>query len=270
MKRLFLVLFLVCLVAVFSFLTGGEINQEGGKFTQEAAEYKGYVTLWFDDGLLSTYEIAYPILEEKGWKGTLALVGDREIAQEKFIPDGDPIMSWEQAKELADAGWEISSHSMTHSQLNSITDQAILESEIVDSKNHLEDIGFIVESFTFPYGQNGKDPGQSLINKNYQYWRSSTSGLNPLPAWRHVTAEFLTTGTSQQDVREWIREAEESKSWLVICFHAIVDSPINEWQHTKKQFSMVIKEIEQSNLKVILPHEIFEKFGYAEDYLTQN
>ncbi len=262
MKRLFLILFvLCCLVALFC-ITGV------GRIAEEEVEYQGYVTLWFDDGLLSTYEIAYPILEEKGWKGTLAVVADRETAQEKFIPDGDPVMSWEQTKELANAGWEISSHSMTHPQLNSITDQAILESEIVDSKNRLEEIGFIVESFTFPYGQNGKDAGQSFISESYPYWRSSTPGINPLPAWRHITAEFLTTEINQQDVKKWIQEAEESQGWLVVCFHAIVDSPVNEWQHTKKQFSMVIEEIEQSNLKVVLPYEIYEKFGYAEDKLS--
>jgi peptidoglycan/xylan/chitin deacetylase (PgdA/CDA1 family) len=98
----------------------------------------GYVTFWFDDGLSSTYEVAYPLLSENGWKAVTALISDREIAQEKFIPDGDPIMTWNQARELAESGWEVSSHTRTHPRLNEVTNTESLQSEIILSKEDLE------------------------------------------------------------------------------------------------------------------------------------
>ncbi len=51
---------------------------------------QGYVTLWFDDEFISTYELVYPELEKRGWKGVLAVISDREKAQENSV------LSWNQ------------------------------------------------------------------------------------------------------------------------------------------------------------------------------
>lgn len=232
---------------------------------EEKESNNGFVTLWFDDALLSTYEIAYPLLEEKGWKAVVAVVADYEIAQEKFLPDGDPVMSWTQLEELSNVGWEISNHSMTHSHLNDITDEVILKLEIASSKKRLEDMGFEVNSFSFPYGENGGSKGQEMVEKNYLYWRSSVEHMNPIPASRHITCHFLTVDIEKEKIEEWITEAEETQKWLVIGLHAIVEQPSNPWQHTKEQFLVVLNEIEKSNLEVILPHEIYQRFDYAKN-----
>jgi LPXTG-site transpeptidase (sortase) family protein len=224
----------------------------------------GYVTFWFDDGLSSTYEVAYPLLSENGWKAVTALISDREIAQEKFIPDGDPIMTWNQARELAESGWEVSSHTRTHPRLNEVTNTESLQSEIILSKEDLENQGFQVHSFTFPYGQNGGEEGQEMISSNYLYWRSSLEEINPVPAWRHITSLVLTENVTKKDLEEWISRTEETGGWLVIMLHAIVDEPVNIWQHTPEQFMMVIDTVKESSLEVVLPHEMYSRFGYAE------
>lgn len=239
-------------------------EDESGIEKTEETESSGYVTFWFDDGLSSTYEIAYPLLSENGWKAVTALISNREIAQEKYIPDGDPIMTWDQAKELADSGWEVSSHTRTHPRLNEVTNTENLQNEIILSKEDLENRGFQVHSFTFPYGQNGGGEGQEMISSNYLYWRSSLEEINPVPAWRHITSLVLTEDVTKQDLEEWVSRTEKIGGWLVIMLHAIVDEPVNIWQHTPEQFKMVVDTVKESSLEVILPYEMYSRFGYAE------
>ncbi|MFW6143844.1 MAG: polysaccharide deacetylase family protein, partial [Patescibacteria group bacterium] len=230
----------------------------------QGAEDSGYVTFWFDDGLQSTYDIAYPELEESGWKAVVAVVADREIAMEKFAPDGDPVMSWEAVEELADAGWEISSHSMTHSHLNNDRSSGVLRTEIVQSRKVLEQRGFSVPSFTFPYGEQGRLAGQAFVDDTYFYWRSSSSDVNPVPAWRHLTANFVTEEVERSQLEQWLTTAEEEDGWVILGLHGILPDPSNYWQHNPRQFKMVLDVVEESSLQVVLPSEMFQRFGYAE------
>lgn len=240
-----------------------ELSEENDKDV-DRKQTKGYVTFWFDDGLLSTYEIAYPELSKRNWKGTVAIISDREIAQEKFVPDGDPVMSWDQVKELYNSGWEVSSHTQTHSRLNKTEDQNTLQKEIIGSKQDLEEMGFVVPSFTFPYGQNGLNKGQEMISNNYLYWRSSHQEINPVPAWRHITSIIISEEVERDDLEKWVKETEENNGWLVITLHNIVDNPANIWQHTKDQFNMLLDVVENSSLEVVLPNDMYQTFGYAE------
>jgi LPXTG-site transpeptidase (sortase) family protein len=221
---------------------------------------EGYVTFWFDDGLSSTYEIAYPLLTEKGWKAVTAVISNREVAQEKFDPDGDPVMTWDQVKELVDSGWEISSHTRTHPRLNEITEIEKLRDEIIGSKEDLEKMNFQVHSFTYPYGQNGRQSGQEMISDNYLYWRSSLKKINPVPAWRHLTSFAISEEVEKEDLEKWVEETKERNGWLVITLHGIVDNPVN----TRDQFNMVLNVVENSSLEVVLPYEMYKTFGYAE------
>ena len=73
-------------------------------------------TIWFDDGLLSTYTNAFPVMKERGLVGKVALVTSI-VGNDFYSIKWDtttPCMNLEQLKELIDAGWEIASHTVTH------------------------------------------------------------------------------------------------------------------------------------------------------------
>lgn len=224
----------------------------------------GYVTFWFDDGLRSTYETAFPELDKLGWDAVIAVVASKEAALIKFEPYGDTILTTDQLKTLVANGWEISSHSLTHAKLNSLTEPLDLNVEIAGSKEALISKGFEPFSFTAPYGELGGEAGQIMIKRNYFYWRSMSPGLNETPPDRHLKSYFINANITLDEVRGWIQEAETKDQWLIIGFHAILDPDkiTSKWQHTPEQFINVLSLVEDSSLEVVLPVEMFDRFGY--------
>lgn len=110
----------------------------------------------FDDGYLSIYERACPMLKERDMTATVYVVvdtlggineWDRRIGDQE-----EKMMSAGQARELAENGFEIGSHTLTHPHLTGLDDEQLAR-EIADSKHKLEDIiGREVVSFSYPYG----------------------------------------------------------------------------------------------------------------------
>ena len=111
------------------------------------------IALTFDDGLLNTYEVAFPILRELGIvaavfvvTGTFtAEVGSREVRPN----DLSPLMGIEKVRELAKSGWEIGSHSHTHRVFDTLDENEAYR-ELVTSKELLTE--FDPVSFAFPAG----------------------------------------------------------------------------------------------------------------------
>ena len=77
-----------------------------GIFSAQAA----MVTLTFDDGLAGVYNYALPVLKKHGVPGVSSIITSR------IGSDNNDFMTWEQVRELAANGWEIASHSMSHSR----------------------------------------------------------------------------------------------------------------------------------------------------------
>ena len=106
-----------------------------------------WVVITFDDGLLDFYTEASPILERFNFPTTVFLpVGlmGQEVANQS-------VMSWGNARELADKGIAFGSHSMSHPKLSEL-DWTAVEYEIRVSKEKIEDeLGREVTSFSYPY-----------------------------------------------------------------------------------------------------------------------
>ena len=100
------------------------------------------VVISFDDGDITIYTAAFPIMKEFGYVGVNYLVGNRL--------GSDGFLSVDQIKEMIAAGWEVGSHSMTHSDL---TQSGEVEWELTQSKANLEEkLGVKVDTFAYPFG----------------------------------------------------------------------------------------------------------------------
>jgi peptidoglycan/xylan/chitin deacetylase (PgdA/CDA1 family) len=114
----------------------------------------------FDDGYLNNYEHAAPLLREfelpacffltAGYVGT---AGDFWWDAEHGRHSG--LMSWAQARELADAGFEIGCHSWSHADLGR-EPLGSAARELGEARQRIQDeTGSAVEHFAYPYG--GRD-----------------------------------------------------------------------------------------------------------------
>lgn len=88
------------------------------------------VILAFDDGHLDHYTNAYPILKKHGAKAVFFIISGKPDQDSKFA-------NRDQVKELADAGFEIGSHSVSHLNLTSLGNTQLIE-ELSGSKAKLE------------------------------------------------------------------------------------------------------------------------------------
>ena len=101
------------------------------------------VVITFDDGNLDVYEHAYPIMEQ------LYLVGSVYIVANRLNTVG--FLQKEQLEEMIASGWEVGSHSMTHSDL--VRNHAQVRREILQSRLDLNDmLGIEVKIFAYPFG----------------------------------------------------------------------------------------------------------------------
>ncbi|OFX16325.1 MAG: hypothetical protein A2Z18_04505 [Armatimonadetes bacterium RBG_16_58_9] len=110
----------------------------------------------FDDGYRGVYEHACPALTDRNLTATIYVVagsiGGINDWDRRAGDQSEPMMTAGQIRELADHGFRIGSHTMTHPHLTELTDEQ-LRAELANSKHVLEDIiGTEVAAFSYPYG----------------------------------------------------------------------------------------------------------------------
>jgi peptidoglycan/xylan/chitin deacetylase (PgdA/CDA1 family) len=111
------------------------------------------VVLTFDDNWKSAIRIVKPLLEKHGYVAVAFLISSSVGATERRL-------TWDDCKALAQAGWEIGSHSLTHENLTFVPKgktadsiQAMVGEQIRGSKSQIEQkTGLQVTSFALPYG----------------------------------------------------------------------------------------------------------------------
>ncbi|MEV4435703.1 polysaccharide deacetylase family protein [Streptomyces sp. NPDC049555] len=114
------------------------------------------VLITFDDGYEGVHRYALPALAEHGFTATLfASTGWLRGAHEAGGAL-DLMLSWDQLRELAAAGFEIGGHSHTHPQLDQLGDER-LWFEVGHCRDLLaEELGHPPVSFAYPYGYSSR------------------------------------------------------------------------------------------------------------------
>lgn len=115
-----------------------------------------YVVITFDDGFGDNYEEAFRVMQPLGQTGTIFLVSEHIGGVDAWnrahgYPEA-PMLTWEQVREMHQAGWTFGAHTVTHPRLT-LCEEAEMQREILSSKRRIEaELGADVSVFCYPYG----------------------------------------------------------------------------------------------------------------------
>jgi peptidoglycan/xylan/chitin deacetylase (PgdA/CDA1 family) len=134
-------------------------------------EAPGQVVITFDDGCESDLLMAAPLLAERGFGATFYVVSEWVGTRAGFLGAA-------QLRSLADAGFEIGSHSATHAFLSELGDGE-LRAELQDSKRELEDmLGRPVLHVSCPGGRWSRRVANAARDAGYITMTTSRIGTN--------------------------------------------------------------------------------------------
>ncbi|OGG09780.1 hypothetical protein A2154_01630 [Candidatus Gottesmanbacteria bacterium RBG_16_43_7] len=208
----------------------------------------GFVTFWFDDAWESQMTQGLPILTEKKFPAALA-VPTRAVGTHNY-------MSWADIRYLNSIGWEITAHSRSHQcHVSEFTDEDII-GETYGSKIDLLKQGLFTDIYVTPCSSQ-TDQTLAFIKKFFLTLRTGVGGINPVPVENayQVYAFGLKNNTSLLEIRDWIRQTQKRKGWLILMFHQI-DNSQTEYAVTPDFLRSIVDEVAASGLTVALPTEV--------------
>jgi peptidoglycan/xylan/chitin deacetylase (PgdA/CDA1 family) len=139
--------------AGFRFVTVAEL---AGRLA-DGAPPPGLAAISFDDGMRDNYTTALPILKQLGIRATVYVVPGFIGGHSPWIAAGPAaeILREDEVRALADEGWEIGAHTMTHPDMSQLDYDRCL-SEVQDSRDALERLtGQKILTFSYPFGHYG-------------------------------------------------------------------------------------------------------------------
>lgn len=156
---------------------------------------KKLCAITFDDGYHSLFEEAIPVLKKYGFTATLYLTTGI-VGKENFsslqnvdlhsIPPSDRPLTWEEVREMKTKGWSIQSHSISHADHCSLTDQQLF-AEIVESKKKIEqELNVNVSHYAFPFGKYNNRSLDMLKKAGYHSAATVHPGLYSIKNKYHI------------------------------------------------------------------------------------
>ena len=115
------------------------------------------VALDFHDNRLNIFENAFPLLAERGFRGTAFVITDLADGKSVFGPTDFPAMGWAKLLQLSEAGWCIAPHTRKHLHLagpdRMPKDDAEIWEELTESRRIVaENTGIDAPYFPYPAG----------------------------------------------------------------------------------------------------------------------
>lgn len=140
------------------------------------------VAITFDDGYLDNYENAFPLLREFGYPATIFLVAGTMGKTNQWMENRGfaerPMMNWDAAVEIANAGIELGAHTITHPHLTELRIEEARE-EIRGSATLIaRHTGSNVNQFAYPYGEYNTSVRDVVEGAGYRLACSTRSGFN--------------------------------------------------------------------------------------------
>jgi peptidoglycan/xylan/chitin deacetylase (PgdA/CDA1 family) len=186
------------------------------------------VSLTFDDGHASQYS-TLSMLSSRGMVGTYYI-------NSAMVGSSSYYMPWSQIHDLANAGNEITGHTLHHTNLTTVS-ATTARTEVCQDRTNLLNQGFSpVASFAYPEAESNATAEQIVQDCGYSSGRGvgdiSCGGgcpyaetIPPPNPYRLRTPDGVTTGTTLANLQSYVTDAEtHGGGWVILTFHGICDN----------------------------------------------
>jgi peptidoglycan/xylan/chitin deacetylase (PgdA/CDA1 family) len=165
-------------------------------------------------------------------------------------------MTAAQIKALKASGNQISSHSVSHPDLTTLT-ATQLTNQLKNSQSTLiNKFGGPVADFASPYGAYNATT-ISAIQKYYRSHRSTDTGFNTKDNWNiyDLRVQNIYNTTSPAEVQGWVNEAATQHVWLILVYHEVAATPADPsdvaYTTTPADLEAEIQTIKSSSLGIV-------------------
>jgi len=143
---------------------------------------KKAVAITFDDGRWGQYDLAFPLLQKYGFAATFFIVTDW-VGQDGFV-------TWDEVREMSDAGMLIGSHTLDHFNMNTLSDERLAQ-ECANSKTIIEGkIGKKVDYLAYPGGSHNQRVMDAVKAAGYKGAMTVFKIIDQSPAWPYEIRRF--------------------------------------------------------------------------------
>ena len=226
---------------------GGTVTKSATVTVTAAGAFtEGMVSLSFDDGWLSQYTNALPILQTAGIKATFFLY--TQPLQENWAD----FMTNTQVQDIATKGHEIGGHTVTHAHLPQLS-QAKITTELTNSKTYLQNLtGKSVTSLAYPYGELNNTVKTLAQQAGYTAARGTDDDVLSTAARDkyNLTGHCVERTTTIAQVKSWIDQAKANKRWYVLCFHE-VRTLNDQYAITPAFLQQVVDYVKSTGIKTV-------------------
>ena len=228
----------------------------------KTAAQKAYVSITFDDGWLTQYNYALPILQAYNMKATFyiptAYVG---IWWGFLNPPQQVYMDVAQLQALQAAGMEIGSHGTLHPDYTTL-DEATIRQQLSDSKTALQSWGLTANNFAYPEGKSNAFTDRLVL----EYYRSARNGfvapyVMAFPTSTRTLPCFADIGDGVNilpTLKALVDDVAASGGWEIINFHNVDPSGTFMPNTPPAVFSAFLDYLQQKGVMVKTVNEMLD------------
>jgi len=237
----------------------GTLTTDDYSLTKIPASFSSaMVSLNFDDGWQSAYDVAFPVLRAANMPGTFYIISGS-------VGNGKHYMTRDEILALQAAGEEIGAHTETHPDLRTVS-PAQVQTEVDGSVAALKAMGIqSVTTFAYPYGGYNSTTDAIVRQSGLLAARTTDGDIDFPESDRYLLkAQVIQSDTTVAQIEQWVDAALQHKEWLILVFHQIGEPAGggDSYTMTKENFQAVINYLKQVRVPIVTNAQAVENLSH--------